>query len=252
MKKFKLNIQLFAEAEAEAEGVSFEKAASDTSTSGDADLKGEDDFSALINGKYKKEFSERVQGIIDKRFKKTKDLERFYNEVSPILSELGKIYGTDEGDFEALKSAIFENTGTLDGENKELLGEAEDGAYAENALKGLVKEGEALKELYPDFDLRSELKSNSLFAGLLKNGISVKDAFETVHKDELIGSAMAYAARAVREQMANAVEIRNKRPLENGLVSTSAAVTKQDVNALTKNDILNILKQVEKGAKIEF
>lgn len=250
MKKFKLNIQLFAEAEAEAEN--FGKATEDIPTNGDADLKGEDDFSTLINGKYKKEFSEKVQEIIDKRFKKTKALERFYNDAYPILNELERKYGTDEGDFEALKTAINENFGLGDSEKKEHMHEFDEEAYAESALKVLVKEGESLKEMYPDFDLRSELKNNALFAGLLKNGISVKDAFETAHKDELIRSAMAYAAKTVREQMANAVEIRNKRPLENGLVSTSAAVTKQDVNALTKNDILNILKQVEKGAKIEF
>ena len=47
---------------------------------------GEEGFEGLINGKYKKEFSEKVQSIIDKRFKKTKELEAFYEGASPSLT----------------------------------------------------------------------------------------------------------------------------------------------------------------------
>ena len=113
-------------------------------------------------------------------------------------------------------------------------------------------QGEGLKELYPDFDIRKELRESELFFKLVKNGISVKDAFETVHKDELISGAMEYTAHALKEQLAKGREERAARPLENGLLSSGAAVTALDVNALTKNDIINILKQVEKGAKVQF
>lgn len=264
MNGFKLNIQLFSqEGEALSEGAAQNGA--EASENGAADLTGEESFEELIGGKFKKEFPEKVQGIIDKRFKKTKELERFYDDAAPLLNALGKKYGTDTGDFKSLSSAIFEkneNGAPKKGGKAEAALSADEpkteitvndeSEYAKRALMGLVAQGEGLKELYPDFDLRKELSGNPLFSRLLKNGVGVKDAFETVHKDELISGAMAYAAKTVREQMASSLELKNSRPLENGLLSSSAAVTKRDVNSLTQNDILEIIKQVEKGAKIEF
>ena len=69
---------------------------------------------------------------------------------------------------------------------------------------------------------------------------------------KLISGAMEYTAHALKEQLAKGREERAARPLENGLLQSGAAVTALDVNALTKNDIINILKQVEKGAKVQF
>ena len=205
---------------------------------------GEEGFEGLINGKYKKEFSEKVQSIIDKRFKKTKELEAFYEGASPVINGLYEKFGLESGDFSGLESAlgkengVNENDGSKNAESDE--------------MRSLVLQGEGLKELYPDFDIRKELCESELFFKLVKNGISVKDAFETVHKDELISGAMEYTAHALKEQLAKGREERAARPLENGLLQSGAAVTALDVNALTKNDIINILKQVEKGAKVQF
>lgn len=231
----------------------------EAAATGDADLTGEESFSELINGKYKNEFSEKVQAIIDRRFKKMKELETFSDEVSPVIEALCEKLGTKKGDIAALKEAFFAASLKKEAGNEAYVADdadptgEENGAQrdAEDALKALFSEGEALKELYPEFDLRRELRT-PLFSKLLKCGLTVKDAFEATHKDELISGAMAYTARAVREQLAGNLEIKSRRPLENGLLSSSAAVTKTNVNSLTSDDILKIIKQVEKGAKIEF
>lgn len=254
-KKMTLNIQLFSEngeygADSSKNEGSGEKRAAGENT-------GDESFEGLINGKYKKDFSEKVQSIIDKRFKKTKELEAFYDRALPVINGLNEKYGLESGDFSGLENALKnEADGESGGSKSENPQNAEDenneAITADGEVRRLVLEGESLKELYPDFDIRTELNESELFFKLVKNGISVKDAFETVHKDELISGAMEYTAHALKEQLARGREQRASRPLENGLISSCAAKTALDVNALGKNDIINILKQVEKGEKVRF
>ena len=63
---------------------------------------------------------------------------------------------------------------------------------------------------------------------------------------------MAYTADKVRRQVVQGIEARGMRPVENGVSSEGAIVTSVDVNSLTSQDILKILKQVENGANITF
>lgn len=121
-----------------------------------------------------------------------------------------------------------------------------------NRISGWLKESGEIKELYPDFDLRNELRSSKLFSQLVLAGAPLKASFEIVHKDEIISGAMAYTADKVREQVVKNIETKGRRPLENGISSESAVMTAIDVNALTAKDIHKILKQVENGASIKF
>ncbi len=115
-----------------------------------------------------------------------------------------------------------------------------------------LRQSEDVKGTYPDFDLRKELRQSKLFGQLLLGGAPLKAVYETVHKDEIISGAMAYTADKVREQVVRGIEAKGRRPLENGVSSESAVVTSVDVNSLTSQDILKILKQVENGASISF
>ncbi len=121
-----------------------------------------------------------------------------------------------------------------------------------NRISGWLKESREIKELYPNFDLRNELRSSKLFSQLVLAGAPVRAAYETVHKDEILSGAMAYTADKVREQVVKNIETKGRRPLENGISSESAVMTAIDVNALTAKDIHKILKQVENGASIKF
>ncbi len=115
-----------------------------------------------------------------------------------------------------------------------------------------LRQSEDVKNTYPDFDLRKELRQSKLFGQLLLGGAPLKAVYETVHKDEIISGAMAYTADKVREQVVRGIEAKGRRPLENGVSSEGAVVTSVDVNSLTSQDILKILKQVENGASISF
>lgn len=251
-RKLKLNLQLFSENGAEVNSEAGENLTVDAEQN---EVKGiEEEFENLINNKFKEQFKARTQSIIDKRFKETKRLEEFKTSVSPIIEKLNKEYEVEDGDTETLYQKMLEaekeSEENISEEKNQKLDESIDNLKKSVSL--WVKESEAIKELYPDFDFRNELKNNALFGKLLYSGIPLKTAYEVVHKDEILSGAMAYTAQKVREQVVKGIEAKGRRPAENGMVSESGIVTVTDVNALTSNDILKIIKQVEKGVSVKF
>ena len=254
MKKFifTVKLQLFAGEGSDSQGnVTGVENTVDAEQIENNAVNADDEFSELINGKFKEQFTRKTQAIIDKRFKETKNLEAYKNNVSPVVSGLMEKYGLKEGE-EARLSEMM-NSGN-ENETGEQITDNKKTAVNTLALnvKKWVGQGEALKEMYPEFDLRKELKANRVFSRLVLNGVSVKDAYETTHKDEILSGAMAYTAKRVREQVVSDIEAKGRRPLENGVSSQSGVVTTVDVNSLTSKDILKILKQVENGASISF
>lgn len=216
------------------------------------------EFSELIGGKYKEQFTKKTQGIIDKRFKETKQLEDYKNRVSPAVNALMEKYGIEEGREDLLSGFLKdgadfnEETETVEEETENANLPHERETRLRERISSWVRESKEIKELYPDFDLRKELNSSELFSRLVLSGAPVRAAYETVHKDEILSGAMAYTADKVREQVVRNIETKGRRPLENGISSESAIVTAVDVNSLTSKDILKILKQVENGANIKF
>lgn len=217
----------------------------DAGQEGALETDSDSEFNELINGKFKEQFSKRTQAIIDKRFKQTKELEAFRDKAQPLLGALCEKYGVSEGDVDSLAQAVQEEkskSGDQTPVKNNLHGK----------INGWIKESEELKKAVPDFDLRAELRGDKTFGRLLLSGIPLKTAYETVHRDEILGGAVAFAADKVRRQVVHGIEARGMRPVENGVSSESAIVTSVDVNSLTSQDILKILKQVENGANIAF
>lgn len=242
------DLQLFAGEGTEAVGgeTGVENAVAEQS--GAEGVSSEQEFARLINGRFKEEFTKKTQAIIDKRFKQTKELEEYKSRVAPVVDGLMKKYGVESGNEARLMDYI--EGGNADTQKPEA--EAQRVSNLRARLGDWVKQSGELKDLYPDFDLRSELRSSRLFAQLLVGGAPLRAAYETVHKDEILSGAMAYTADRVREQVVKGIEARGRRPIENGISSEAAVVTSVDVNSLTSQDILKILKQVENGASISF
>ncbi len=247
MKKllwYKLNLQLFADG---AEGVTEAAAGDEGADAGqNNNVNGDNEFSELINGKFKEQFTKKTQEIIDKRFKQTKQLESYKQRVSPVVEKLLGQYGLGEGEEEKLLAALSskQSENEISEQDKKLV--LKDMAYS------WVAQGEELKGVFPDFDLRNELQGNKLFPQLLLAGVDLRTAYEVVHKDEILSGAMAYTAGMVREQLVQGIQAKSIRPQENGIIASGAVVSSVDVNALTQNDILKILKKVENGASISF
>lgn len=254
MKKYTLDLQLFAGEGAEAVGVETGGNSAVAGQNGTENVNVDEEFSNLINGKFKEQFTKKTQAIIDKRFKQTKELEDYKKSVSPVVEKLLEKYGLAPGEEEKLYEAI-EKPGEDNTSASEALNEASEASRREALRKrvgGWIKESDEIKSLYPDFDLRNELRTQKLFSQLLLGGAPLRAAYETVHKDEILSGAMAYTANTVREQVVKGIESKGRRPLENGISSETAVLTSVDVNSLTSKDILAILKKVENGAQIKF
>ena len=252
MKKLRytLDLQLFSSEGAETANGETGAESAVAGQNGAEEVNAETEFSELINGKFKEQFTKKTQAIIDKRFKQTKELEDYKQKVSPAVEKLMEKYGISSGEEDKLMSF-------LDGEKSEIRKNTPDNHISRREnLRGRIsswlQESKELKESFPDFDLRKEIRENKLFSQLLIGGAPLRAAYETVHKDEILSGAMAYTAGKVREQVVKGIEAKGRRPVENGVSSESAVVTSVDVNSLTSQDILKILKQVENGASIKF
>ena len=217
---------------------------------------------------------ERVQGIVQKRLKNSKETVEKYEALTPTLEILAKKYGVDASDIKALNKAIEEDDSyfeeealekgitvsqlkeirKMERENADLKRQMEEQSRQENAKKVYaqwMQQAEAAKAVYPSFDLEAEMQ-NPQFRNLLRSNIDVKTAFEVIHKDDIIPAAMQYTAKAVEQKITNKIIANGARPTENGNSSQGAAQTKSDVSLLTKADRAEIARRVARGEKISF
>ena len=66
----------------------------------------EAEWQKLINGEYREQFQKQVQGIIDKRFAKTKGLEEQNGKYAALMGKVAGRYGLDPGDIDGISAAI--------------------------------------------------------------------------------------------------------------------------------------------------
>ena len=232
------------------------------------------EFEKLIKGDYKDLYDARVQDTIQRRLKGTKETVDKYNALSPTLELLGKKYGVDPNDTEALNKAIAEDDAyyeeealekgvtveqlkeirKMEKENAELKRQMQEKNERENREKTYAQwmdQAKNAQKVYPSLDIREEIK-NPNFASLLRAGIDVKTAYEVVHKDEILPAAMQFTAKTVEQKLTNKIIANGARPTENGISSQSSAVVKSDVSQLTKADRDEIRRRVARGDRISF
>ena len=237
-------------------------------------------FEQLIKGEYKDAFAKRMQRIIDDRFKATKGLEAQVQQMEPMLQMLAERYGIEDvKDLKAIMKAMEEDDGyyeeeamrrdmsvaqlkqmkQMERENaqfKRAQAEQERQQNADRIYQGWLQQSEQVKQAYGNFDLRSEIgnpETGERFMGLLRSGVDVKTAYEVIHKDDIIGGAMAYTAQQTEKRVTDSIRARGMRPTENGSSGNAAAVVrKADVNTLTRKDRDEIARRVMRGEKISF
>lgn len=234
-------------------------------------------FKELIEGEYKEEYGQQIQQIIRQRFKANAETEDKLNRLNPIMEILGRKYNVDPTDIDSLTKAIDDDDSLYEDEAIERgmsveslkmvkkmeqentqLKQREQANIAEQQMRThfetLVRQTEQAKQLYPALDLQAEMK-NPVFARLTSPavGIDVRTAYEVVHRDEMRGAEMQYAAQKSAERMANAIRSGSMRPMENGLQGQqSNAPVKTDPKSLTRADREEIKRRVRLGEKIIF
>ena len=219
-------------------------------------------FDRLIRGEYKAEFAERTQNIIDRRFRQAKALEEKYQQSERLIRTLADRYGVPADELDALARAAGKpaqagaaqpQTGPQPPAPAQTQPPARQLAQqaARRTCARWLYESEGMKQTYPQFDLRAEVK-NPDFAGMLKSGVSLRTAYQACHLDELLGGAMKYAADKAAENVAARVADRARRPAENGAVPRAAAVFKTDVAGLTRAERERIERRAARGEQILF
>lgn len=238
-------------------------------------------FEARIKGEDKDLFDERVQKIVNERFKTMKALEKDSADLKaarPVLELLAGKYGVKADDLAGLQKAIeadnayyedealrkgvsveqLKEIKRLERENAEFkraAAERERRTNAEKVYSTWMQQAEDAKRFYPGFDLQAELNADGTkdrFVALLRSGVDVKTAYEVIHKDELIGGAMQYAARVTEQRTVENIRARGNRPRENGGGTAPAVIVKKDPKQFTKKDREEISRRVMRGERIEL
>ena len=233
------------------------------------------EFEKLIKGEYKDLYDARVKDTVQKRLKSTKETVDKYNSLSPMLETLGKKYGVDSNDAEALIKAIEEDDSfyeqealekgitvealkeikKMERENATLKRQMDELNAKENAdrqVAAWMQEAESVKAIYPSFDLGVELGNQKFVEFLNVPGVDVRTAYELAHKDDIIRGAMQFTAKTVEKKLADKVMANGSRPAENGMNSQAASLTKSDVSQLSKAELLEYQRRVARGERIDF
>lgn len=210
---------------------------------------------------FKQEYQADLQRVIDKRFKNAKKVEaqrdalKAENEqYASLMQALSTHYGTDN--VEELTGMITSEPAKREtADNPPEAPEAEQAQEAQLQQQQIVenwqKEAESLKEVYPAFSLEQEI-DNEKFAAALQSGMSMRDAYQHAHFDEIISGVIRYTAQDVKNSVLSNRELRAARPAENGTQAGAAALVKSDVSKLTKQEMEEIDKRVLRGEHISF
>ena len=220
------------------------------------------------------EYNKQMQAVVQSRLRSAKGAEEALGKLTPALELLARKHNLDPEniDYDALANAIndddayYEDRALELGESIETVKrndqEQRDTARQQreqmrtleeekirNHISSLEQQGEAMKKVFPNFDLRTELK-NPAFARMTSPnvGISVEDAYYAVHRNEIQTAAMQATARATAQKMSNAIQSGRSRPQENGTSSQAPSVTTFDYRSASREQREELKRQIRAAA----
>ena len=102
-------------------------------------------------------------------------------------------------------------------------------------IQGLERQGEAMKAMFPGFDLRKELQ-NPAFARMTAPdvGVSVEDAYYALHRGEIQSAAMQVTAQKTAQMISDSIRSGALRPVENGAASQGATISTFDYRGASR------------------
>lgn len=285
MDKKRFDLQLFAEEGASA--ATDEAAAAAEPTAAGAEAVGQDQQPAqeqkasfndlLKDDQYKREYDKRVEGAVRRRMRAA---DAKFAQMDPMFDVLAKKYGIGRGDdgkldMQALMAAVMSDDVLLEEQA------AEEGLTPEGMRKvmraeqivrsmkaqqaeqenmrlfsAIQEEAEALKAVYPDFDLDAEIgdeRFGSLLISLQRAGVDapLRTAYEVAHRQELLQRAVNYTAAKARQDVAASVQSNLSRPREMGS-SGAPAQSSFDPEKMTKKDYEAIKAKVSRGGRVSI
>jgi hypothetical protein len=206
------------------------------------------------------EYNEQMQKTVQSRLRNAKAAEESLAKLTPALEVLARRHGLDAEnmDYEALAKAIndddsfyedkalemgvtLETAKRIDQQERETARQQREEARnleemkLRNHFMKLEQQGEAMKKVFPNFDLRKELQ-NPVFARMTSPnvGVSVEDAYHAIHRREIMQAGMQVTAQQTAQKISNAIQAGSRRPDENGTSGQSASVTTFDYSKASK------------------
>lgn len=262
-----------------------QEAASTGQQEGDADA----EFESLIKGKYKDQFGKRTQGIINERFKKSKETENqlqgqlkaYRGMVAPLLDKYGlgddatpeqladAIKG-DNANFsrQAMQAGIptdayRENFYANQAKKAEEQAKAEQAAAQQAAQQQQARDAairetygrwmeqtKELKKQFPQFDLEAEVKGNERFRTMLEGGASVQEAYYGANFEKIASGLVAATRQQSMRDGAAAVAQNRARPSEGGQATGTGIRTGTDVANMTGDQIMALIDRAARGERI--
>ena len=222
------------------------------------------------------DYNKQMQATIQARLRSAKGAEETLGKLAPALELLARQHGQDPAniDYDALAQSISNDesfyeakalemgvsvetakkidqqerdTARQQRENERTL---EQQKFQQHIMK-LEQQGEEMKKVFPNFDLRTELK-NPVFARMTSPnvGISVQDAYYAVHRNEIQTAAMQVTAQKTAQKISNAIQSGSRRPDENGTSGQAPSVTTFDYRSMSPQQRAALKKRILSGEKI--
>jgi hypothetical protein len=222
------------------------------------------------------EYNQQMQAIIQARLRSAKGAEETLGKLTPALELLARQHGQDPAniDYDALAQAIsndesfyeqkalemgvsVETARKIDQQERDTARQQRDQErtleqqkFQQHIMK-LEQQGEAMKKVFPNFDLRTELQ-NPAFARMTSPnvGISVEDAYYAVHRNEIQTAAMQVTAQKTAQKISNAIQAGSRRPDENGTSGQAPSVTTFDYRSMSPEQRKALKDRIRSGEKI--
>lgn len=245
-------------------------------TSSDTQDDAQSRYNEYRNGEGKDFINKEIENAVKRRFKDHSELKKSNGKMQSVMNAVAMKYGIDPTDTDGILKAVAEDESYYETAADEAGMSVEQykkmkQLEAENAqLQAIRQEEDRRKEFdakyaewsmqadfarndYPNLDLNTEMQNKDFF-GLLTRGIDVKTAYQVIHQDEIVQSAISTAtqrtAQAVQQQTVNNIRSKGLRPNENAGSSQAGFTFKTDPHKWTKADREEIAKRVAGGEKI--
>ena len=216
------------------------------------------------------EYNKQMQSVVQSRLKNAKAAEESLAKLAPALELLARRHGLDATniDYDAIAKAIndddayyedkalemgvsLETAKRIDQQERDHARQQREEARnleqqkLHNHFVKMEQQGEAMKKVFPKFDLRKELQ-NPVFARLTSPnmGMSVEDAYYAVHRKEIDAARSQVIAQQTVQQISNAIQAGSRRPDENGTTGQSPSVTTFDYSKASKAQRDALKKQI--------
>ena len=235
-------------------------------------------YNEYRNGEGKDFINKEIENAVKRRFKDHSELKKSNDKMQSVMNAVAMKYGIDPTDTDGILKAVAEDESyyetaadeagmsveqykkmkQLEAENAQLQAIRQeedrrrefDAKYAEWCMQA-----DFAKNEYPNLDLNTEMQNKDFF-GLLTRGIDVKTAYQVIHQDEIVQSAIRTAtqrtAQAVQQQTVNNIRSKGLRPDESAGSSQAGFTFKADPHKWTKADREEIAKRVARGEKIRL